>query len=70
MEALGQLERGLAGGAAVPTATLPLDRLAGYYRHLADLARGYEKNPSKLEDALRHLDTWQAEVEQLQGALE
>lgn len=69
LEALSQLERGLAGGAAVPTVALPLDRLAAYYRHLADLARGYEKNPSKLEDALSHLATWQAEVEQLQGAL-
>jgi hypothetical protein len=49
---------------------LSLPKLAGYYRHLADLARGYEKDPHKLDDALQHLTTWQSEVEQLQGALQ
>jgi NAD(P)-dependent dehydrogenase (short-subunit alcohol dehydrogenase family) len=47
----------------------PLARLAGYYKHLADLARGYEKDPVKLEEAVRHVTAWQAEAEQLQQAL-
>ena len=69
LEELGALEAALAAPDGAPAADLPLARLAGYYRHLADLARGFEKDPRKLEDALRHVQAWQAEVEQLQGAL-
>ena len=48
---------------------LPLDKLAGYYAHLGDLARGYEKNPVKLEENLRFIQSWQADVEELEKLL-
>jgi hypothetical protein len=48
---------------------LPLDKLAGYYAHLCDLARGYEKDPVKLEENLRHVQAWQVDVEALEKLL-
>jgi NAD(P)-dependent dehydrogenase (short-subunit alcohol dehydrogenase family) len=47
----------------------PLEKLAGYYEHLAELAKGYEKDPVKLADNLRHVYGWRAEVEELARAL-
>jgi hypothetical protein len=44
----------------------PLDRLVDYYNHLAELAKGYEKDQAKLEDSLRHIYCWKDEVEKLQ----
>ena len=49
--------------------TLPLEKLAGYYAHLGDLARGYEKDPVKLEENLRFIQSWQADVEELEKLL-
>jgi NAD(P)-dependent dehydrogenase (short-subunit alcohol dehydrogenase family) len=43
----------------------PLEKLAGYYEHLAELAKGYEKNPLKLEESLRHVHRWRDEVNEL-----
>jgi NAD(P)-dependent dehydrogenase (short-subunit alcohol dehydrogenase family) len=43
----------------------PLEKLAGYYEHLADLAKGYEKDPAKLEENLRHVYGWRDEVQGL-----
>ncbi|MBL8056609.1 MAG: hypothetical protein JNK29_07920, partial [Anaerolineales bacterium] len=68
LNALEQLEAGLQAG-ALPALRPPLDKLAGYYAHLAELARGYEKNAARLEENLRHIRAWQAEVEALQAAL-
>jgi hypothetical protein len=50
--------------APLSTSDLPLNKLAGYYAHLFDLARGYEKDPIKLEKNLRHVRAWQADVEE------
>lgn len=47
----------------------PLERLAGYYEHLAELAKGYEKDPAKLEESLRHVYRWRDEVKELEKAL-
>jgi hypothetical protein len=58
-----ELER---GGASCP----PLERLAGYYEHLAELARGYEKDPAKLEENLRHVYRWRDEVNELLRLIE
>jgi hypothetical protein len=63
LDALRQMEGELGGSKPVPQ--LPLDKLAGYYNHLAELAKGYEKNPAKLEDSLRHVYAWKDEVELL-----
>jgi hypothetical protein len=62
LEALRQLEEGVKRGAISP---LPLEKLAGYYEHLAELAKGYEKDPAKLEENLRHVYRWRDEVNQL-----
>ncbi|HSK65370.1 MAG TPA: SDR family oxidoreductase [Anaerolineales bacterium] len=47
----------------------PLEKLAGYYEHLADLAKGYEKDKAKLEENLRHVYGWREEVNQLKTVL-
>jgi NAD(P)-dependent dehydrogenase (short-subunit alcohol dehydrogenase family) len=47
----------------------PLEKLAGYYEHLADLAKGYEKDTAKLEENLRHVYGWRDEVQELKKIL-
>lgn len=47
----------------------PLEKLAGYYDHLAELARGYEKDHLKLEENLRHVYGWRDEVKELEKTL-
>lgn len=49
--------------------SLPLDKLAGYYEHLAELAKGYERDAAKLEENLKHLYQWRDEVKELGEAL-
>jgi hypothetical protein len=46
-----------------------LEKLAGYYDHLAELAKGYEKDAAKLQESLGHVYAWRAEVEQLDNLL-
>lgn len=48
---------------------LPLDKLAGCYEHLAELAKGYEKDRGKLEENLRHVYRWRDEVKELEEVL-
>jgi hypothetical protein len=62
LETLRQLEENLQRGIVSPP---PLAKLAGYYDHLAELAKGYEKNPAKLEENLRHVYRWRDEVNEL-----
>jgi hypothetical protein len=66
LEVLRQLEENLQRGVISHP---PLEKLAGYYEHLAELAKGYEKDPAKLEDNLRHVYRWRDEVKELQNAL-
>jgi len=72
LEQLGELEEHLARPdlRAAQALAAPLDQLVGYYRHLADLARGYEKDPAKLAEALCHLADWQTDAERLAAALQ
>jgi len=65
--ALESLQVGLGGDGAVTPP--PLEKLAGYYEHLADLAKGYEKDPAKLDENLRHVYEWRDEVQELQKLL-
>jgi hypothetical protein len=44
----------------------PLEKLAAYYNHLADLAKGYEKDATKLQESLTHVFRWRDEVLELQ----
>jgi hypothetical protein len=61
--ALGSLEDGLRRGSAVPCP--PLEKLAAYYEHLADLAKGYEKDSAKLQENLRVVYGWRDEAAEL-----
>ena len=68
LDALVRLEMGLQGNGEI--VKLPLDKLAGYYNHLAELAKGYEKNAARLEENLGHVYGWRDEVQQLAGLLQ
>lgn len=61
------LEESLRGEGAIMR--LPLDKLADYYEHLAELAKGYEKDRGKLEENLRHVYRWRDEVKELEKVL-
>ncbi|HSB67348.1 MAG TPA: SDR family oxidoreductase, partial [Anaerolineales bacterium] len=43
----------------------PLEMLSGYYDHLGELAKGYEKDRTKLEENLKHVYSWRDEVLEL-----
>jgi NAD(P)-dependent dehydrogenase (short-subunit alcohol dehydrogenase family) len=62
LETLRQLQANLQQGIGTRP---PLEKLAGYYEHLAELAKGYEKDPAKLEENLRHVYRWRDEVNEL-----
>jgi len=65
LDALSQLERHLESGDKTNTTMPSLDRLAGFYMHLGDLAKGYEKDPAKLAESMTHINRWVTEVKQL-----
>ena len=67
LSSLERLNESLRGESVIPS--LPLDKLAGYYEHLADLAKGYEKDAVKLEENLKHVYSWRDEVKELEKAL-
>jgi NAD(P)-dependent dehydrogenase (short-subunit alcohol dehydrogenase family) len=64
---LESLNKNLRCEGAIPS--LPLDKLAGYYEHLAELAKGYEKDAVKLEENLKHVYYWRDEVQRLKKVL-
>ena len=67
LDTLIQLEGKIQAGGSIDLP--PLEKLASYYNHLAELAKGYEKDPAKLEDNLRYVYGWKEEVEELSKAL-
>jgi NAD(P)-dependent dehydrogenase (short-subunit alcohol dehydrogenase family) len=67
LDALRRLETSLKGEGEITKPALP--RLAGYYNHLAELAKGYEKDAAKLKENLRHVYGWRDEVEALDKLL-
>jgi len=67
LSSLESLNEGLRSEGAITS--LPLDKLEGYYEHLAELAKGYEKNSAKLEENLRHVYGWRDEVKALAKAI-
>ena len=62
LETLRQLEENLQRGVGSDP---PLGKLAEYYNHLAELAKGYERDPAKLEENLKHVYRWRDEVNEL-----
>jgi NAD(P)-dependent dehydrogenase (short-subunit alcohol dehydrogenase family) len=67
LETLRQLEKNLTRGIHTHP---PLEKLAAYYEHLAELAKGYERNPAKLEENLRQVYRWRDEVNELATLIE
>jgi hypothetical protein len=67
LETLRQLEKNLTRGIHTHP---PLEKLADYYEHLAELAKGYERNPAKLEESLRQVYRWRDEVNELATLIE
>jgi hypothetical protein len=63
LSSLERLEENLRGKGEIHS--LPLEKLSGYYEHLAELAKGYEKDTAKLEENLRHVYGWRDEVRAL-----
>jgi NAD(P)-dependent dehydrogenase (short-subunit alcohol dehydrogenase family) len=61
--ALERLEKSLERGEV--SVRPPLEKLSRYYDHLAELAKGYEKDAVKLQENLQHVYGWRDEVEQL-----
>lgn len=64
---LQRLQDGLCSNGAITPPSL--ERLAGYYEHLAELAKGYEKDAGKLQENLRHVYRWRDEVKSLEDLL-
>ncbi len=71
LRVLEQLEEVLEqqDSTALATINAPLDRLAAYYGHLYEMAKGYVKDPVQREEQLRIVKSWQVEVEQLHSLL-
>ncbi len=67
LSALEQLGRSLQGEGDLVVPELA--RLAEYYNHLAELAKGYEKDAAKLEENLKHVYGWRDEVTELEAIL-
>jgi NAD(P)-dependent dehydrogenase (short-subunit alcohol dehydrogenase family) len=67
LSSLEGLNKSLDGDGAITL--LSLEKLAGYYEHLAELAKGYEKDVAKLEENLRHVYGWRDEVKKLESAI-
>jgi hypothetical protein len=64
---LSRLE--VALGNRAPGAIPPLDRLSGYYGHMQELLKGYERDPAKMEEQMSIIDSWRKEVDALSAML-
>ena len=71
LEGLARLERRLAAGHEQPTARdrLALERLAAFYAHLGDLARGYVKDPDERDRQVAIALGWRDDVDRLRELL-
>jgi NAD(P)-dependent dehydrogenase (short-subunit alcohol dehydrogenase family) len=67
LETLGQIEERLSAGSldGVRDQRPALERLAAFYGHLGDLARGYVKDPRQRDEQLELTAGWKADVERL-----
>ena len=67
LSSLERLNESLRGDGII--SRRPLEKLAGYYEHLAELAKGYEKDTAKLEENLKYVYRWRDEVKELEKVL-
>ena len=72
LELLDKMEQALEEGSFGKAAALqaPLDKLAGFYKNLQQLARGYVKDPVELEKNLQITRQWQEDAEKLSDILQ
>ncbi len=64
LSALESMQSDLNGSGVVKNLP-PLEKLSAYYNHMAELAKGYEKNPAKLAENLKFVYGWKDEVDEL-----
>jgi hypothetical protein len=67
VDALRQLEEALDSHSRASIA--PITQLASYYTHLAELAKGYEKDQAKLSEYLKVIDGWITDIRCLETLL-
>jgi NAD(P)-dependent dehydrogenase (short-subunit alcohol dehydrogenase family) len=60
LDQLDQLVASLNKPTSLPD--IPLLKLSSYYDHLAELAKGYEKDPDKLKKNLEHIYSWRDDI--------
>lgn len=67
LEMLDQVEKRMTGGdaAALHAQSATFGKLAQFYEHLGELARGYVKDPKQREEQLRLIEGWRTDVERL-----
>ncbi len=66
---MSDLKHHLAAGADVAGNRPMVLKLAAYYDHLGELARGYVKDAAQREAQLRLIAGWKAEAEHLAAAI-
>jgi len=66
---LTSITNSLKGGKVPKEAVETLNKLDAYYKHQQELLRGFEKNPKKLEENLKEIQTWMDEIEGLTVSL-
>jgi hypothetical protein len=55
---LGNIANSLKGGKVSEKAVGTLNKLGEYYKHQQELLRGFEKDPRKLQENLKEIQTW------------
>jgi hypothetical protein len=65
--ALSAIREDLAKGTAADGWSATLRSLRKYYLHQGELLKGYEKDPKKVEEALRTIGSWVSDIEALTG---
>lgn len=67
---LANVANSLKGGRVSKETVAILNKLGAYYKHQQELLRGFEKNPKKLEENLREIQTWMNEIQSLVDSLQ
>jgi len=60
---LARIADSLKGGRISKGTVEILDKLGTYYKHQQELLQGFEKNPKKLEENLKEIQTWIDEIQ-------
>lgn len=66
---INALEESLKANASTNEFIEPLKRLSAYYGHQQEQLKGFEKDPTKLQQNLKIIDIWIEDVNQLIQAL-